>query len=141
MPGRTTANSPHRNHGEFRTALPGEPTSAALARRFVASHLADAGLTELCDTATLLVSELVSNAVLHAHTDLLLVTRIGRDRVTVEVHDGSTGSPTPKNYSSMSGTGRGLVLVEALSDSWGSEETHGGKYVWFDLSLPQARPA
>ncbi len=58
---------------EFRTALPGEAPSASEARRFVTGRLA--------------------NAVLHAHTDLVVVVRINRDRVTVEVHDGSAASP------------------------------------------------
>lgn len=126
---------------EFRTGLPGEAPSASEARRFVAGRLADAGLEEMNDTASLLVSELVANAVLHAHTDLVVVLRIGQERVTVEVHDGSAGSPSPKNYSSLSGTGRGLVLVEALAEAWGTEPTADGKYVWFDLRRPPAGAA
>ncbi len=122
---------------EFRAALPGQAPSAAEARRFVEARLADAGLAEMSDAATLLVSELVANAVLHAHTDLVLVVRIDMDRVRVEVHDGSTGSPSAKRYSSLSGTGRGLVLVEALADAWGTEPTADGKYVWFDLRRPE----
>ena len=121
---------------EFRTALPGEATSAAEARRFVAARLAEAGLDEVVDTAVLLVSELVANAVLHAHTDLVVVVRIDEELITVEVHDGSAGAPAPKHYSSLSGTGRGLVLVEALADGWGMEPTHGGKFVWFELRRP-----
>lgn len=126
---------------EFRTALPGEAPSAAEARRFAAGCLAEAGLEEMTDTTTLLVSELVANAVLHAQTDLVVVVRIDLDRVTVEVHDGSAGSPSVKRYSSLSGTGRGLVLVEALADAWGMEPTSVGKYVWFDLRRPPGEPA
>ena len=121
---------------EFRTALPGEAPSAGEARRFVTGRLSDAGLEEMTDTASLLVSELVANAVLHAHTDLVVVVRIDDERVTVEVHDGSAGRPDPKNYSSLSGTGRGLVLVEALAEDWGTETTADGKYVWFGLPRP-----
>ncbi len=109
------------------------PASAGMARRFVEEVLTDAGLGHLAYTATVLVSELVANAVLHAHTDLVLVVRIGADRVRVEVHDGSAGAPAPKNYSTLSGTGRGLVLVEGLADRWGVEPTDHGKYVWFEL--------
>jgi len=118
---------------EFRAPLAGQAPSAAEARRFVEARLAEAGLAEMTDTATLLASELVANAVLHARTDLVLVVRIEIDRVTVEVHDGSAGSPSAKRYSSLSGTGRGLVLVEALADAWGTEPTVDGKYVWFEL--------
>ena len=136
MAGRAVPHRASTSPQEFRTALPGEATSAADARRFVAARLADAGLDGMTDTAVLLVSELVANAVLHAHTDLVLVVRIDDERATVEVHDGSAGAPTVKDYSSLSGTGRGLVLVEALADRWGMEPTHGGKFVWFELRRP-----
>lgn len=136
MAGRVVPHHPSTGAGEFRTALAGEAPSAGQARRFVAGRLGDAGLDGLADTAMLLVSELVANAVLHAHTDLILVVRIDAERVTVEVHDGSDDAPAPKNYSTLSGTGRGLVLVEGLADRWGVEPTHGGKYVWFELDCP-----
>lgn len=134
MAGRAAPEHTSTNAAEFRTALAGEATSAAQARRFVARHLGDAGLDGLVDTAMLLVSELVANAVLHAHTDLILVARIDTERVTIEVHDGSDGAPARKHYSTLSGTGRGLVLVEGLAERWGVEPTHGGKYVWFELA-------
>ena len=136
MAGRAVPHHASTSPQESRTALPGQATSAAEARRFVAARLADAGLDGMIDTAVLLVSELVANAVLHAHTDLVLVVRIDDELATVEVHDGSVGAPTVKDYSSLSGTGRGLVLVEALADGWGTERTHGGKFVWFELRRP-----
>jgi len=132
------AVSGHASAGsrEARTALPGEASSASAARRFVATELGRAGLDGLADTALLLVSELVANAVLHAHTHLVLVVRVDVERVRVEVHDGGPGAPVPKRYSALSGTGRGLVLVEALADGWGVEPTDGGKFVWFELARP-----
>jgi anti-sigma regulatory factor (Ser/Thr protein kinase) len=134
------AVSDHASAGsrEARTALPGEAASASAARRFVAAELRQAGLDGLADTALLLVSELVANAVLHAHTDLVVVVRVDTERVTVEVHDGVADAPSPKRYSTLSGTGRGLVLVEGLADGWGVEPTHGGKFVWFELARPLA---
>ncbi len=113
--------------------FPAEDPSAAAARRFVASQLTNWGLTELCDPALALVTELVSNAVLHAGTDFDVVVRRGDGRLRVEVHDGSPLLPVRKRYSVTAATGRGLVLVEEMADAWGAEPTATGKAVWFEL--------
>ena len=118
--------------------FPSAPVSAGRARAFVESVLAGAGLDNLADTATLLVSELVANAVLHSGTPLEVVVRCGDDRVRVEVHDGNPQLPIRKHYSSMSGTGRGLLLVERMAAHWGADRTAGGKVVWFELDSPSA---
>ncbi len=104
-----------------------------MARRFVETVLTDAGLVDLMYTATLLVSELVANAVLHTSTPIDVVVKPGDDRARVEVHDGSPQLPVRKNYSNLSGTGRGLMLVERMAADWGAERTDGGKVVWFEL--------
>lgn len=118
---------------ERRRTFPSAPVSAGQARAFVEAVLAGAGLDDLAYTATLLVSELVANAILHTGTPLEVVVRCGDDRVRVEVHDGNPQLPVRKHYSNMSGTGRGLMLVERMADGWGAERTAGGKAVWFDL--------
>lgn len=107
--------------------------SAGQARSFVESALTVAGLDHLSDTAKLLVSELVANAVLHSGTELEVVVETGADRVRVEVHDGNPQLPVRKHYSSMSGTGRGLLLVERMAADWGADRTATGKQVWFEL--------
>ena len=105
-----------------------------MARRFVEAALSDAGLGHLSYTATLLVSELVANAVLHTgNTPIEVVVRPTGDGVRIEVHDGSPVLPVRKNYSNMSGTGRGLMLVERMAVHWGAEPTATGKMVWFEL--------
>jgi anti-sigma regulatory factor (Ser/Thr protein kinase) len=116
-----------------RETYPATPSSAGLARRFVESVLAAAGLDHLAYTATMLVSELVANAVLHTGTALQVVVLPEADRVRVEVHDGSPQLPIRKHYSNMSGTGRGLLLVERMASEWGSDRTADGKVVWFEL--------
>jgi len=118
---------------ERRQTFPSAPVSAGQARAFVESVLAGAGLDELAYTATLLVSELVANAILHSGTPLEVVVRCGEDRVRIEVHDGNPQLPVRKHYSTMSGTGRGLMLVERMAADWGSDRTAGGKVVWFEL--------
>ena len=119
--------------GERRQTFPAAPVSAGKARAFVESALSGAGLGHLAYTATLLVSELVANAVLHSGTPLEVVVRTDDDRVRVEVHDGNPQLPVRKYYSNMSGTGRGLMLVERMAAGWGSDRTPGGKVVWFEL--------
>ena len=121
--------------------LPNEGTSAGAARRFVAATLARWGLEELEYTACLLVSELVSNVVLHAETDLdLHVLRAGGG-VRVEVHDRNPRLPQRKFYSPTSATGRGMIFVAQLATAWGAEPTPGGKVVWFELDDAPPPPA
>ena len=100
--------------------------------------MADADLDDLAYTATMLVSELVANAILHTGTPLTVVVTPERDRVRIEVHDESPQLPVRKHYSDMSGTGRGLMLVERMAATWGSDRTTGGKVVWFELDAQQA---
>lgn len=124
---------------ERATALEAAPTSVRAARRFVADALTDWHLSVLVETAELLVSELVTNALLHAHTDVELVARLGDGRLRIEVRDASTVLPTTGSHHQESQTGRGLQLVELLADSWGVDVDHGrrgieGKAVWFELS-------
>jgi anti-sigma regulatory factor (Ser/Thr protein kinase) len=115
-----------------RRTFPSTPASAGQARRFVESVLAG-GLEHLSYGATMMVSELVANAVLHTGTPIEVVVRADEDRVRVEVHDGSPQLPVRKHYSTMSGTGRGLLLVEQMSSDWGSKRTDHGKVVWFEI--------
>ena len=121
-----------------RRAFPSTPASAGEARRFVDSVLTEAHLDELAYAATMLVSELVANAVLHTGTPVGVVVSPDRDRVRIEVHDGSPRLPMRKNYSSMSGTGRGLLLVDRMASDWGAEPTDDGKVVWFELDRRNA---
>jgi anti-sigma regulatory factor (Ser/Thr protein kinase) len=123
---------------EARATFPGLPESAGRARRFVARVLAEAGRAEVAEVAVLLVSELVSNAVLHAGTELELVVRVLPDRLAVEVHDLGGGRAIRRQYSNLSGTGRGLMLVEELARDWGTVVTDAGKFVWFELELAPA---
>lgn len=113
--------------------FPAEGLSASAARKFVASTLGDWGLDDLEDTACLLVSELVSNVVLHAETDLDVRLRRIDGRVRVEVHDRDPRLPQRKFYSPTSATGRGLVFIDQLSQAWGADPLPGGKMVWFEL--------
>ena len=121
-----------------RRSFPSVPASAGAARRFVEDVLNDLGLPELAYPATMLVSELVANAVLHTGTPIeVVVARIG-DGVRVEVHDRSAQLPVRKHYSTMSGTGRGLMLVDRMAARWAAERTADGKVVWFEFDRTTA---
>jgi anti-sigma regulatory factor (Ser/Thr protein kinase) len=79
----------------------------------------------------LLVSELVTNAVLHARSEVELRLSNSADAVRVDVVDASTRPPVLRTRDDAAMTGRGLALVAELSAQWGVEETEGGKSVWF----------
>lgn len=114
--------------------------SVALARRWSKDVLDRVGAPELADTLALLVSELVSNVVLHARTPCSL--RIGeeRGRIRVEVQDGSDRLPgLGERPDPLAQSGRGLQLVDGLSVAHGVDvQPLGGKRVWFELDVPVA---
>ena len=115
--------------------LPAVPQSAAAARRHVASRLEEAGQGERVDTATLLVSEVVTNAILHAGGDVTVrVDVLPSGAVTVAVDDTSDRRPVHRQHSGDASTGRGLELVDMLADDCGVDAlAQGGKSVWFTL--------
>lgn len=116
-------------------ALPGEAHSAGVARRFLATTLAQWGDMGYGDDAALVLSELVSNAALHARTDMVVRVELRPDCLRVTVSDLSPQRPVVRRYSNASTTGRGLSLVDALARGWGIE-THldGSKTVWAEVA-------
>ncbi|MDQ6615303.1 MAG: ATP-binding protein [Actinomycetota bacterium] len=108
--------------------------SARRAREFVAAGLRDSGVDEpvLVDRLSLVTSELVTNAVVHAGTDVEVRVTIDPSDVWVEVVDRSPVLPYRSPPSPSGISGRGLDLVDALADAWGvAEVEHGlGKTVW-----------
>lgn len=124
-------------HLDASTAAPSQ------ARAFVAEELrAELGeLYEqsLCDDALLLTSELVTNAVLHAHTGVELSVVTGMDAVHVEIADGDPVVPHPREPTVGELGGRGLALVAALAGDWGVRLAPPGKVVWFDLPVRPGR--
>lgn len=122
-----------------RVMLSADRSSARDARRAVSDTLSTWGWEDLADDAVLLVSELVTNALLHAHSGIELVIVGQGERLRVEVHDEGVGQPTVRHFSPTSGTGRGLQLVGTLSSAWGVESNAGGgKAVWFELDRSSA---
>jgi PAS domain S-box-containing protein len=119
--------------------LPRSPQSAASARRFVRAALPGA-TTSVRDTAELLVSELVTNAVLHADTEIEVRVRVREGRVEVAVGDGRPDrSLVPQCPHHFFATGWGLAVVARLADRHGVHAEGDRKWVWFELP-PAGRP-
>lgn len=112
------------------------PESVSTARHFLSGVLTEWGLTALRDTAALLVSETVTNALLHAHSAADVRVRRTPHGVEVEVRDHDDRLPAPREPDPDDESGRGLRLVEELSAAWGAEPSYAGKRVWFRLDLP-----
>lgn len=124
-----------------RQRLAAHPASVGAARRLVRASTVGAVPPELVETAELLVSELVTNAVVHAGTPVEIGVAVLEDRtLMVAVTDGSPHAPVTRDYAETASTGRGLVLLQELADHWGVRVTPSGKSVWFCLSPAPRRP-
>lgn len=111
--------------------LPAAATSASCARDFVCLHLGEHELTDLEDDVRLVASELATNALRHALTPFTVVLRGNGRSVLLTVQDGSSSVPVRFSAGGVDTGGRGLSIVEALSDDWGVTDGRGmGKSVW-----------
>jgi anti-sigma regulatory factor (Ser/Thr protein kinase) len=126
--------------------VPGEPEQVSRARVFVARTLADAGLPRVdSDAATLLTSELVTNAVLHTDSGrpggMVSVVVFGLpDGVLVEVTDGGSASAPVVKADALAGEGQGLYLVQQMASQWGYRRDLAGTTVWFHLATEPPVP-
>ena len=111
------------------------PASVSTARNFVRDVLGSVD-DDVRDTALLLSSELVTNAILHAHTPVQLGMVVDGEVLLVCVADRLPGHVLePRDQSRERPGGRGLALVAALSEQWGTTSFTGGKTVWFTLPV------
>jgi hypothetical protein len=109
------------------------PDAPRLARRFVTQMLEGWDRSDLVGDAAVVVAELASNAVSHAHSDFTVgLSRLG-SAVRLEVRDSSTVEPTSRESAAMAERGRGLQLIAAIARRWGYELVAGGKVVWAEL--------
>jgi anti-sigma regulatory factor (Ser/Thr protein kinase) len=119
--------------------VPATSHGPAAARRLVAALLPVWGFPDLKDDAELIVSELVTNAYLHApggdSFELELVRRT--EGVRISLADGASVRPMIADLSADHPSGRGMAIIAALASRWGAEDHHGGKRVWVDLERPE----
>ena len=116
--------------------LPADLRAIGDARAFAVATLARWGLGPLTDTVTLLASEMVTNAMVHTEGPATLELRRDGDTVRLRVSDADTRPPQLREGPEPdleSDGGRGMVLVAALSSSWGVEPSGSGKTVWADV--------
>jgi anti-sigma regulatory factor (Ser/Thr protein kinase) len=112
------------------------PTSAADARCFVCRHLREEGLGHLADDIQLVVSELVTNALVHADTPFRLTLEVLEGSIVVSVCDGSSVRPFMVAAPALDTGGRGMRIVDLLSLEWGvTTAQHGGKSVWASFDI------
>jgi anti-sigma regulatory factor (Ser/Thr protein kinase) len=116
--------------------FPCQPEAVPAARRFVREVLSEQPV-EITDAAELMTSELATNCVRHAGTDFELTIR-AQEEIRVEVRDTGGGQPTVLSPTPRDLTGRGLRIVESMSDAWGVTSAADGKAVWFTIA--PARP-
>ena len=115
--------------------LPENPQAAGEARRHVREQLSTWGLDDLATTTELLASELVGNVVRHAKGPVRLRLLHSADLVC-EVSDGSLTTPRIRRALETDEGGRGLQLITALSQRWGTRYTSTGKCIWTEQALP-----
>jgi len=126
------------------TILPAEPVSVAKARDFVSAHLLDHRLPQMADDVRLVVSELATNAMVHAGTPFTVTLTGGEQSVLLTVRDGSPLEPVPATATPdrLDTGGRGLVIVDMVSRTWGFDT--GGdraKSVWASFDVRPREPS
>lgn len=128
-------------HSTLSMPLESEPSSAATARTHAAALVESWASEHLVMVLSLLVTELVTNAIVHVgsviHLEIFVLT--GR-AVRVEVFDTSFELPRVDNPLPDRESGRGLQLVETLANQWGARRRVDGKVVWFELHENTSEP-
>jgi anti-sigma regulatory factor (Ser/Thr protein kinase) len=118
--------------------FPADRQSVPAARRFATQALATIA-PELRQSVELMVSELATNCIRHVRTSFRLTVHRTPDEIRVEVTDHGAGTPRMRSPGPDDPTGRGLRIVDALSEQWGVEpEVPSGKTVWFTLAAPRS---
>jgi len=144
--GAAAAAGPDRAAAErrFRFELAAHPGSPAQARRLTRARLNVWSVCEdICDTAALVVSELVTNALVHtASSHIVCELHDGDDLVRIAVRDEgcAPGEPHPLRTRPEEEHGRGLLLIDALCDAWGAHEQGPGLLVWAELPRKADEP-
>lgn len=128
----------------FRTAFPADISIVGSMRHVVEDRLAEWNVAKAADGAALATHELMANAVRHgcrSRSDMITLTmKCTAEELCISVHDPSSRLPEPGRASEIDESGRGLELVEAISDRWGTEPAPdgSGKRVWLAMRLRES---
>jgi anti-sigma regulatory factor (Ser/Thr protein kinase) len=115
---------------------PGDPEALAEARHMVRAAVAAWGARDRSDEIELVADELITNALMHTEGSAIVTLRTltsSERRLRVEVEDSSSALPRRREAGESGVSGRGLLLVETLTDVWGVEARGGGKCVWSEF--------
>ncbi|OPG04543.1 phosphatase [Streptomyces sp. GKU 895] len=120
------------------TVAQAEPERVAVARAQLRELLHDWPSQDQVDSAVLLLSETLTNVLVHTDADALLLAEIhgdgpGTRRMRIEVTDTSDDLPHKRRPGELASSGRGLMLIELLADAWGVDPRGEGKSIWFEL--------
>ncbi|MFE9169183.1 SpoIIE family protein phosphatase [Streptomyces kebangsaanensis] len=119
------------------TVAQAEPERVAVARQQLREVLHDWAAEDQVDSAVLLLSEMLTNVLVHTDTDALLLAEVdgekGERRLRVEVTDAGDDLPHRRRPGELASSGRGLLLIELLADAWGVVPRGRGKSIWFEL--------
>jgi anti-sigma regulatory factor (Ser/Thr protein kinase) len=107
------------------------------ARAFVRDSLRDQA-RDVVEAVELMACELATNSVQHARTEFELAIKRSSGEIRVEVRDAGEGQPTLRSPTAQEPSGRGLRIVQAMSNAWGIDPVATGKCVWFTLSYEAA---
>lgn len=120
----------------WNAAVPDETRAISEIRRAAHDHLVDEGLTEVddLDAISVMVSELVTNAICHGAQPVSITVSAGPKIVRVEVRDGSTLLPRVLGLDPERVGGNGMRIVDVMSTSWGVDPASAGKSVWFEVT-------
>jgi anti-sigma regulatory factor (Ser/Thr protein kinase) len=114
-------------------SFPAIPQSVHAARRFATDTLSSSPASTV-EAVELMVSELATNCIRHERTNFHITILGSAQEIRVEVTDSGSGTPTMRSPGPDEPSGRGLQIVDMLSDSWGVEPEHpSGKTVWFTM--------
>jgi len=115
---------------------PGDPEALAGARRMIRTAVGAWGAGDRADEIELVADEMITNVLMHTEGAAVVTLRAltgGEPRVRVEVEDTSSALPRRREAGESGVSGRGLLLIETLTDVWGVEARGGGKCVWCEF--------
>ncbi|MFD4576969.1 SpoIIE family protein phosphatase [Streptomyces sp. NPDC058417] len=119
---------------------PGDPEALTEARHLIRTAVRSWGARDRADEIELVADELITNALMHTEGAAIVTLRVlgGADRrLRVEVEDSSSALPRRREAGESGVSGRGLLLVDLLTDAWGVEARGGGKCVWCEFVVPE----
>ncbi|MFF0163535.1 SpoIIE family protein phosphatase [Streptomyces sp. NPDC005263] len=137
---RRALESPRTGGRLQQHVAPGDPEALAEARHMIRAAVAAWGARDRSDEIELVADELITNALMHTEGSAIITLRAftGSDRrLRVEVEDSSSALPRRRDAGESGVSGRGLLLVDLLTDVWGVEARGGGKCVWCEFVVPE----